>query len=146
MKRSTTAISLLGLLLAIPAAAHHSGAAFDRELPVKVNGTVAEVQWASPHARLLVAVTDEAGAKVTWDFELPSPVSLMRRGWTRNSLKLGDSVTVTGIRARDYPHIAIATGVISPDGTRLFSGTAAPGEEPVSGARATPRASAPKRR
>ncbi len=128
MKRSTTAISLLGLLLAIPAAAHHSGAAFDRELPVKISGTVAEVQWASPHARLLVAVTDEAGAKVTWDFELPSPVSLMRRGWSRNSLKLGDSVTVTGIRARDFPHIAIATGVISPDGTRLFSGTATPGE------------------
>jgi Family of unknown function (DUF6152) len=122
MRRLTTLA--LCALLAPPAAAHHSGAAFDKNLPVKVSGTVAEVQWASPHARLLVAATDDAGAKVTWDFELPSPVTLMRRGWSRNSLKVGDAVSVTGIRARDFQNIAIAQGVTDASGKRLFSGTA----------------------
>jgi hypothetical protein len=118
----------LGALLALPASAHHSGAAFDKSLPVKVTGTISEVQWESPHARLLVSATDDAGAKVTWDFELPSPVTLMRRGWTRNSLKVGDAVLVTGSRARDYPHIAVATGVTDAAGKRLFSGTASEAE------------------
>jgi hypothetical protein len=110
--------------VALPAAAHHSGAAFDRELPVQISGAVTEVVWQSPHARLHVAAKDDSGASVSWDFELPSPVTLMRRGWTRNSLRAGDVVTVTGIRARDFPHIAIATGVTDAAGKRLFSGTA----------------------
>jgi hypothetical protein len=128
MKRHC-AILAVSLLLAVPAAGHHSGAAFDRNLPVAVSGTVAQVDWLSPHARLQVAAKDEAGANITWDFELPSPVTLMRRGWARTALKIGDPVTVTGIRARDFPHIAIATGVTDAKGRRLFSGPAAAGAE-----------------
>ena len=112
-------------LLAAPLCAHHSGAAFDRNLPVEVEGTVARVEWTSPHARLYVDARDAAGTAVTWDFELPSPVTLMRRGWSSKALAVGDAVTVTGIRAREFPHIAIATGVIDASGRRLFSGTAA---------------------
>ncbi len=123
MQRSV-ALLVLALLTA-PAAAHHSGAAFDASLPVTVQGTVAKVEWTSPHARLYVATIDADGAAVTWDFELPSPVTLMRRGWSRNSLAIGAAVTVDGIRAREHPHIAIARGVLDADGKRLFSGTAA---------------------
>lgn len=114
----------LGLVVALPALAHHSGAAFDRNLPVQVTGAVELVEWTSPHARLHVKAKDDTGAEVIWDFELPSPVTLMRRGWSRTALAVGDPVTVTGYRAREFPHIAIATGVLDTSGKRLFSGTA----------------------
>jgi hypothetical protein len=110
--------------IALPANAHHSGAAFDRTRSVSVNGTVAAVEWTSPHARLLVKVKEEGGEEVTWDFELPSPVTLVRRGWSRTAINVGDSVAVTGAPAREFPHIAIATGVTDAKGRRLFSGSA----------------------
>jgi hypothetical protein len=116
-----SAVSALSTLLVLPALAHHSGAAFDPSLGVEVEGNVTRLEWTSPHARLYVEAKDEAGASVTWDFELPSPVTLMRRGWSSNALAVGAPVTVTGIRARDFPHIAIATGVIDASGKRLFS-------------------------
>jgi hypothetical protein len=110
------------LALGLPSAAHHSRAAFDVNLPVKVTGKVTKLEWTSPHARLYI--TTPGADAATWDFELPSPVTLMRRGWSRNSLALGTEVTVTGIRARDFPNIAVATGVLDGDGKRLFSGSA----------------------
>jgi hypothetical protein len=126
MQRTVSMIAMLGVLFVVPAAAHHSGAAFDPGLPVDVSGTVTKVEWTSPHARLFVSVPDAGGAAVTWDFELPSPVTLMRRGWTRNSLEVGARVTVTGIRAREHPHIAIARSVADANGKRLFAGAANP--------------------
>ncbi len=61
---------------------------------------------------------------MTWDFELPSPVTLTRRGWTKSALTPGDRITVTGAPAREHAHIAIATGVTDKSGKRLFSGAA----------------------
>ncbi len=110
-------------LLARSACAHHSGAAFDPSIRVEVKGAVERVEWTSPHARLYVTATDDKGESVTWNFELPSPVTLMRRGWSRTALEVGDVVTVTGNRAREFPHIAVATGVIDASGQRLFSGS-----------------------
>jgi hypothetical protein len=117
-------LTLLGLVLAFPAGAHHSGAAFDRNKSVTVIGTVNAVEWTSPHARLKIDAKDEGGVAVVWDFELPSPVTLTRRGWTKSALMPGDKITVTGAPAREHPHIAIATGVIDKSGKRLFSGAA----------------------
>jgi hypothetical protein len=117
-------VVVASLVLSATALAHHSGAAFDRTQRVEVQGTVERVEWSSPHARLYVAAKGEDGATVTWDFELPSPVTLMRRGWSRSALPVGAAVTVTGNPARDFPHIAIATGVLDASGKRLFSGTA----------------------
>lgn len=117
-------VAALALATALPASAHHSGAAFDRSQTVEVHGTVEKIEWTSPHARLYVAVKDEKGAASTWDFELPSPVTLTRRGWPKTALAIGDAVTVTGAPARDHPNIAIATGVIDAHGKRLFSGSA----------------------
>jgi Family of unknown function (DUF6152) len=118
------AVAALCTLLALPAVAHHSGSAFDQSLTVEVEGNVARIEWTSPHARLYVEAEDENGEPVTWDFELPSPVTLMRRGWSSKVLAVGAPVTVTGYRAREFPHIAIATGVIDASGKRLFSDTA----------------------
>jgi hypothetical protein len=114
----------LALWPALPAYAHHSGAAFDRSKTVEVHGAVEKLEWTSPHARLYVTAKDDKGAAVTWDFELPSPVTLMRRGWSRTALAIGDEITVTGAPAREHEHIAIATGVVDRSGRRLFSGAA----------------------
>jgi hypothetical protein len=117
-------VAAVALAIATPAGAHHSGAAFDRSKTVEVHGTVEKIEWTSPHARLYVTTKDEKGTASTWDFELPSPVTLVRRGWPKTALAIGDAVTVTGAPARDHPNIAIATGVIDSSGKRLFSGSA----------------------
>lgn len=122
--KPTTLLLPLCFALALPAGAHHSGAAYDRDKSVTVNGTVNSVEWTSPHAWIKVDAKSEAGAAVTWEFELPSPVTLTRRGWTKSALVPGDKVTVTGAPAREHPNIAIATSVTDKNGKRLFAGAA----------------------
>ena len=117
--------ALVGLCLALaPAAwAHHSQSEYDLRSKVEVEGTVTKVEWRSPHAWVYVDVTDDKGQTVNWSFELPSPVTLMRRGWTRDSLKPGDRVKVSGAPARNYPAIAIANSIRDGNGKPLFTGT-----------------------
>jgi hypothetical protein len=113
------------------AAAHHSFAAeFDRNLPITVTGTVTKVEWMNPHARFYIDAKDESGATVNWDFELASPNGLMRRGWNRNSMKIGDVVTVTGHRAKNNPLVGNASTVTLADGKKLFAGSSAENEAP----------------
>jgi hypothetical protein len=112
-----------GLFLCGAAAAHHSQSEFDFKLNVDIEGKVSKVDWRSPHARLYVDVVNEKGETVTWDFELPSPTTLMRRGWKRDSLKVGDHVKVNGARARNFPTIAYARSIKDASGKALFTGT-----------------------
>jgi hypothetical protein len=112
------------ILITDSASAHHSFAAeFDRNLPITVTGAVTKVEWANPHARFYIDATDDAGKTVSWDFELASPNGLMRRGWNRNSMKLGDVVTVTGFRAKNNPAVGNANSVVLADGKKLFAGS-----------------------
>ena len=121
-----------GLLLALCLAgfsptviAHHSFAAeFSRDLPIEVTGTVTRVEWTNPHARFYVEAAGEDGEKVTWDFELTTPNILFRRGWSPNSLKAGDTVTISGWRARNAEHVGNARSVKLSDGRELFNGDA----------------------
>jgi hypothetical protein len=117
--------ALAGLLFAlVPGAwAHHSQSEYDLRSKVDVAGTVTKVEWRSPHAWIYVDVTGDKGEKVNWGFELPSPVTLMRRGWTRDSLKPGDVIKVSGAPARNYPAIAIANSIKDSNGKPLFTGT-----------------------
>ena len=98
MKTTHTLGPLLSLCLALaPAAlAHHSQSEYDSRKKVEVEGTVSKVEWKSPHAWIHIDVTNEKGEKVNWHFELPSPNTLMRRGWTRDSLKIGDKINLLG--------------------------------------------------
>jgi hypothetical protein len=118
------AIAVLDLILTTAAFAHHSQSEFDPSLPVTVKGTVSKVEWKSPHARLYVDVTQDDGKIVNWNFELPSPNTLMRRGWKRDALKPGDEVTVSGYRARNFPTIGIGKVVTGKDGKAVFAGAA----------------------
>ena len=112
-----------GLALAAAAQAHHSQSEFDLRSTVAVAGTVTKLEWKSPHARLYVDVKDENGEVVNWNLELPSPNTLMRRGWKREALKPGDYVQATASPARNFPAIAIATSIKGGDGNALFTGT-----------------------
>src|SRR5215469_14593742 len=112
----------LSLVLAPAAGAHHSQSEFDSKLIVEVEGKVTQLGWRSPHARLYVDVVNEKGEVVNWNFELPSPVTLMRRGWKRDSLKPGDHVKVKGARARNFPTIAYANTISDAIRHPLFSG------------------------
>ena len=89
---------------------------------MEVAGTVTKVEWKSPHAWIYVDATNDKSEKVNWSFELPSPVTLMRRGWTRDSLKPGDHVKVSGAPARNFPDIAIANSIKDGNGKPLFTG------------------------
>jgi hypothetical protein len=137
MKRaSTLAVAAAGALLSsVSASAHHSFAAeFDRAMPITVTGTVTKVEWMNPHARFYIDAKDDAGTTVNWDFELASPNGLMRRGWNRNSMKIGDIVTVTGHRAKNNPLVGNASTVTLADGKRLFAGSSIenePGQQPA---------------
>ena len=124
MNRLSFISALAGLCLAlVPAVrAHHSQSEYDLRAKVEVEGTVTRVEWKSPHAWFYVDVTNDKGEKVNWSFELPSPVTLMRRGWTRDSLKPGDRIKVVGAPARNFPAIAIANSVKDSNGKPLFTG------------------------
>src|SRR6266478_9991150 len=100
----------LGLLLCtVPMLAHHSFAAeYDNAKPVALTGTVTKVEWMNPHARFYVDVKDEKGKVTNWEFELGSPNGLARRGWTRNSMKIGDQVVIDGFSAKDGSNLANA--------------------------------------
>ena len=96
-------IVVSGVLLAAGAvSAHHSFAAvFDENKPVSVTGVLTEVRLENPHSWFYVDVTDQNGKVTKWGFEGNTPTSLLRAGYKRDSVKVGDKVTIKGSRARD---------------------------------------------
>ena len=131
--RATIIAAGLLTVAALPVAAHHSFAAeYDSTKPVTLHGAVVRVEWTNPHARFYVEVKDTDGKASTWNLELASPNVLVRQGWTRQSLKIGDEITVTGSMAKDGSKMANARNVTLADGKRVFAGSAGgPESEPA---------------
>ncbi len=112
------------LVFAMQGIAHHSFAAeFDADSPIDLTGIVTSVKWSNPHTFFYIDVENEDGDWENWALELGSPNGLMRRGWTRNSLKIGDTVSVTGSRARDGSLKGNAREVVLASGQQLFNAT-----------------------
>jgi hypothetical protein len=110
--------------------AHHSfSAAFDATRPVEVTGVVTAVRIENPHAWFYVDVTDAKGQVTNWGFEGNTPTSLVRAGYKRDSVKVGDKVTVKGVRARDLsaPRGAVREIILS-DGRSFIVGPGRPEE------------------
>jgi hypothetical protein len=114
----------------VPMIAHHSFAAeYDRAKPVTLTGSVTRVEWINPHARFHMDVKDDKGGVANWEIELGSPAGLLRAGWTRNSLKIGEEVVVNGYLAKDGANLANSTTVML-NGKRLFAGSSSETSNP----------------
>ena len=114
--------TLAGILavaaLALPLAAHHSfDAEYDRTKSQNFEGKVTKVEWMNPHARFYMDVKGADGKTVNWEFELGSPNGLMRAGWTRNSIKIGDVIKCKGSLAKDGSPLANASALTLANGT-----------------------------
>jgi hypothetical protein len=126
--RLTVAVAgLAGLLVgAVPVTAHHSFAAeYDANKPINLTGTVTKIEWTNPHCYFYVDVKNgETGKVDNWALELGNPNALLRNGWTPNSVKIGEEVTVEGTRAKDGTLLGNARSmVLASTGKRLFAGS-----------------------
>jgi uncharacterized protein DUF6152 len=124
MKQNPWTLLAAMTLLAIPLAAHHSfGLEYDATKPITLTGVVTKVEWTNPHSYLLIDVKDEKGNVANWKFEGYGPGVLYRTGWKRDvSIKPGDTVTVSGWRARDGTNWAHSRQVTLANGQKLFFG------------------------
>lgn len=111
------------LLLASAIQAHHAYTAeFDTQKPVQLTGVLTRVEWSNPHIWLYLDVKDDKGAVTNWGFSASPPGMLQRRGITRDSLKIGETLTISGHRARDGSNNASGNIVKFSDGRDALIG------------------------
>src|SRR5881396_4390139 len=135
-KLATAIVGAVLWLAVVPAQAHHAfSAEFDANTPIKLEGTVAKMEWVNPHAWIYVDIKKADGTTEQWKIEGGTPNALFRRGFTKDSLKTGTAIVVTGYRAKDGTLKGNGRDLTFPDGRKLFlgsSGTGAPsdGQDP----------------
>jgi hypothetical protein len=117
-------VAILVLLQSGSALAHHSFAAeFDAQKPVTLQGSVVKWEMINPHGWITMQVTAADGTTTQWMVETSNPNGLMRLGWTKNSLKPGDQITVDAYLAKDGSNTANAARITLADGSKVFAGS-----------------------
>jgi hypothetical protein len=122
MKKIVLGLMIGATILAagVPLMAHHSfSAEFDSAKQVKLTGTVTKIDWTNPHVWFYIDVKDEAGKVTNWGLEMGPPHMLQAGGWTRTTMKLGDTVSVQGSVAKNGSNRANARNVTTPDGKKM---------------------------
>jgi hypothetical protein len=128
--QSTLAVFVAGAGLFVAAAssplfAHHSFAAeFDSAKSITLQGMVTRLDWMNPHIWIYLDTKDDSGTVAHWQCEGAPPNTLTRQGWTKDSLKIGDQVTIEGFRSKDGTNTCNSRSVKLPSGKSLFSGSA----------------------
>ena len=125
--------ALVVVAVALPAAAHHSfPAQYDIDKPVALTGKVTKVEWTNPHIFIYADVPASDGTVVSWAFEMGGPNALIRQGWKRDSLKVGDLVTFEGSLARDGSNLVNARVVtMTETGRKMFAGSSGGDQAPA---------------
>jgi hypothetical protein len=130
MKTTTMNVLAAALLaaVALPSLAHHSfSAEFDESKPITLKGTVTKMEWINPHSWIHIDVVGEDGKTVAWMIEAGTPNTMVRRGFTRESLQAGAEIVVQGYMSKDGANRANGFSITFTDGRRLFVGGSAPG-------------------
>jgi hypothetical protein len=116
----------LAVVMSQPLVAHHSFAAeFDVNKPITLVGTVARVEWGNPHIWVYLDVKDDQGALQRWQCEGGAPNTLTRNGWSKDSLKSAEPITIDGWLAKDGSKTCNLRSVKLPDGRTVFAGSSA---------------------
>jgi hypothetical protein len=122
MKKPWLKFSLLIVALLViggPLLAHHGNAAYDDKNPITIKGTVTEFAWVNPHVQIYLDVKDDKGGVVHWSVETYSPGKLVRAGWTKESVKVGDIVSINLIPAKNGSPVGFLHKLFLPNGKEL---------------------------
>ena len=123
MTSALLAAAMLSLAI-VPASGHHAfSAEFDGNKQVTLRGTITKMEWINPHAWIHIDVKQPDGAVVNWMIELGPPNSLLKRGWTKQSVPAGTEILVVGYQARDGARRANGRDITFADGKKLFAGS-----------------------
>jgi len=125
MKTTVMFAVVATLIAAVPAAAHHSfSAEYDATTMVILQGVVSKVEWSNPHAHIYIDVKDESGKVTTWNMEGQPPSMLIRKGFTRGIVNVGDTISTTGFVARDNSARVSRCEITTADGRKYNFGGA----------------------
>jgi hypothetical protein len=113
------ALNILVFLVAMPASAHHSMTGYDRSHTTTLRATIADFNWINPHVEIYFEVNQGSGTVVKWLAEMPGPGRPERNGWSNDTLKSGDQVTIVGNPARDGTLSMRLLKVVLPDGREM---------------------------
>jgi hypothetical protein len=127
MRIGSLVIAVL-LVATTSALAHHSNSAFDGDKVTVLTGTVTEWKWTNPHVWIILSVDDGSGGKVQWSIEGRTPGQLVRAGWSKSTLKTGETITVDFSPAKDGSRTGLLTRVRRADGSVVGEQAAPPAQ------------------